>query len=280
MDVREQQKKLSALEMELVAAKQEGFTSNHWSKTNKIPKKRPLVVIGVLTTFGRKNNRDAIRKAWMGTGAALKKMEDKKGIIVRFIIGRSANGGDSLDRDIDNENKQTNDFSILENHVEAPEELPKKTKLFFAHAAENWDAEFYAKVNDDVYVNIDALGNSLAAHLDKPRVYVGCMKSGEVFSEQSHKWYEPDWWKFGDGKVYFRHASDLFFKLTPMMMLLWDLGLLGSMSNILMREHFAARLGHQELSVQVYDVTSLKNKNNTTNASATDVLEDFLMRIF
>lgn len=64
------------------------------------------------------------------------------------------------------------------------------------------------------------------------------------------------------------------------MMLLWDLGLLGSMSNILMREHFAARLGHQELSVQVYDVTSLKNKNNTTNASATDVLEDFLMRIF
>ncbi|KAI8012218.1 Phosphoenolpyruvate carboxylase 2 [Camellia lanceoleosa] len=35
---------------------------------------------------------------------------------------------------------------------QAPEELPKKTKLFFAHAAENWDAEFYAKVNDDVYM--------------------------------------------------------------------------------------------------------------------------------
>ncbi|KAI8010493.1 Hydroxyproline O-galactosyltransferase HPGT1 [Camellia lanceoleosa] len=90
--------------MQLVAAKQEGFTSNHWSKTNKIPKKRPLVVIGVLTTFGRKNNRDAIRKARMGTGATLK-MEDQKGIIVRFIIRRSANGRDSLDRDVDNENK-------------------------------------------------------------------------------------------------------------------------------------------------------------------------------
>ena len=38
--------------------------------------------------------------------------------------------------------------------MEAPEELPKKTKLFFAHAADNWDAEFYTKVNDDVYVNI------------------------------------------------------------------------------------------------------------------------------
>lgn len=38
--------------------------------------------------------------------------------------------------------------------MEAPEELSKKTKLFFAHAADKWDAEFYAKVNDDVYVNI------------------------------------------------------------------------------------------------------------------------------
>ncbi|PSS04421.1 Hydroxyproline O-galactosyltransferase [Actinidia chinensis var. chinensis] len=211
---REQQKKLSALKMELAAAKQEGFTSNLLPETNRTPKKKPLVVIGVLTRFGRKNNREAIRKAWMGTGAALKKMEDQKGIIVRFVIGRSANHGDSLDRGIDSENKQMNDFIILENHVEAPEELPKKTKLFFAHASERWDAEFYAKVHDDVYVNIDALGNTLAAHLDKPRAYIGCMKSGEVFSEQSQKWYEPDWWKFGDRKTYFRHASGEMFVIS------------------------------------------------------------------
>lgn len=38
--------------------------------------------------------------------------------------------------------------------MEAPEELPNKTKLFFAHAAENWDADYYAKINDDVYVNV------------------------------------------------------------------------------------------------------------------------------
>ncbi|CAH2049282.1 unnamed protein product [Thlaspi arvense] len=211
---REQQKKLSALQMELAAAQQEGFTSNHLLETNKAPRKRPLVVIGVLTRFGRKNNRDAIRKAWMGTGEALKKMEDQKGIIARFVIGRSANHGDSLDRAIDSENKKTNDFMILENHVEKPEELPKKTKLFFAYASEKWEAEFYAKVNDDVYVNIDALGNALAAHLDKPRAYIGCMKSGEVFSEQGQKWYEPDWWKFGDKKAYFRHASGELFVIS------------------------------------------------------------------
>lgn len=49
-----------------------------------------------------------------------------------------------------------NKYSIFsqDNHVETPGELPNKTKLFFAHAADNWDADYYAKVNDDVYVNV------------------------------------------------------------------------------------------------------------------------------
>ncbi|KAJ9139803.1 hypothetical protein P3X46_030502 [Hevea brasiliensis] len=205
---REQQKKLSALEMELATAKQEGFTSNFLSQNDGTnSKKRHLVVIGILTRFGRMNNRNAIRKAWMGTGITLKKMENEKGIVSRFVIGRSANRGDNLDREIDNENKHANDFLILDNHVEANEGFPNKAKLFFAHAVDKWDAEFYAKVNDNIYVNIDALGATLATQLDKPRVYIGCMKSGAVFSELSHKWYEPDWWKFGDKKSYFRHAS-------------------------------------------------------------------------
>ncbi|KAJ4954413.1 hypothetical protein NE237_011196 [Protea cynaroides] len=207
INCREQLKKLYALEMELAAARQEGFVSKYVSERNGThSKKRLLAVIGIATGFGRKNNRDAIRRAWMRTGAALKKLEDEKGIFVRFVIGRSANRGDSFDRDIDNENRQTNDFIILDNHVEAPEDVSKKAKLFFVQAANSWDAEFYAKVNDDVYVNIDALGLMLSTHLDKPRVYMGCMKSGEVFSEPSQKWYEPDWWKFGNGKSYFRHA--------------------------------------------------------------------------
>ncbi|KAL4360723.1 hypothetical protein GQ457_04G038430 [Hibiscus cannabinus] len=204
---REKHKKLSALETYLAAAEKEGFTSKRSSNTDGVvSKRRPLVVIGILTRFGSKNNRDAIRKAWMGSGATLKKMEKEKGIVSRFVIGRSADRGDNLDRSIDDENRQTDDFMILD-QVEAPGELPKKAKMFFALAADRWDADFYAKVNDDVYVNIDALGAALTSHLNKPRVYIGCMKSGEVFSEPNHKWYEPDWWKFGDKKSYFRHAS-------------------------------------------------------------------------
>lgn len=54
--------------MELAAAKEEGFVSKYYEVDNVKPKKKPLVVIGILTSFGRKNKRDAIRKAWMGTG--------------------------------------------------------------------------------------------------------------------------------------------------------------------------------------------------------------------
>lgn len=38
--------------------------------------------------------------------------------------------------------------------MEAPEERSKKIKSFFIHAVDNWDAEFYVKVNDDVFVDL------------------------------------------------------------------------------------------------------------------------------
>lgn len=46
-------------------------------------------------------------------GSALKELENDKGIIIRYVIGRSSNRGDMLDRQIDQESKETNDFLIL-----------------------------------------------------------------------------------------------------------------------------------------------------------------------
>ncbi|CAH8324701.1 unnamed protein product [Eruca vesicaria subsp. sativa] len=201
--------------LKIIACRQEGFLSktlNHTDGTET--KKRPLVVIGIMTTLGNKKKRDAVWQAWMGTGASLKKLETEKGVIARFVIGRSANKGDSMDKSIDAENSQTDDFIILDNVVEAPEEASKKVKLFFVYAAERWDAQFYAKAIDNIYVNLDALGSTLAAHLENPRTYIGCMKSGEVFSEPNHKWYEPEWWKFGDKKAYFQHAYGEMYVIT------------------------------------------------------------------
>ncbi|MBA0582759.1 hypothetical protein Gorai_024892, partial [Gossypium raimondii] len=63
---KEQLKKLSAIQMDLAAAKQEGYVSKeHSGNDGTRSKKRLLGVIGIITTFGRKKNRDAIRKAWM-----------------------------------------------------------------------------------------------------------------------------------------------------------------------------------------------------------------------
>ncbi|KAI7743080.1 hypothetical protein M8C21_027487 [Ambrosia artemisiifolia] len=56
----------------------------------------------------------------------------------------SSSLGNNPDSDISNENKKTNDFLILNDHVEAAEQ-PIKTKLFFIDALQHWDAEFYVK---------------------------------------------------------------------------------------------------------------------------------------
>ncbi|XP_076890465.1 hydroxyproline O-galactosyltransferase HPGT1-like [Bidens hawaiensis] len=208
IECREQQKKISMLHKELDEAKKEGFVSKSVIETKgNGEKKKLLAVVGILTGFGRRHNRDAIRKAWMPTGTTLKKLEDEKGIVIRFVIGRSSNRGNNSDSDISNENKRTNDFLILNDHVESLEEQPVKTKLFFIDALQHWDAGFYVKVNDDIYLNIEALGAILSNHVNTPRAYIGCMKSGGVFSKPSDRWYEPEWWKFGDKKSYFRHAS-------------------------------------------------------------------------
>lgn len=142
----------------------------------------------------------------MPRGDALKKLEER-GVVIRFVIGRSANRGDSLDRNIDEENRTTKDFLILEGHEEAQEELPKKVKTFFSTAVQNWDADFYVKVDDGIDIDLEGLIELLDRRRGQDGAYVGCMKSGEVISEEGKPWYEPDWWKFGDEKSYFRHAA-------------------------------------------------------------------------
>ncbi|KAL3592376.1 hypothetical protein D5086_011016 [Populus alba] len=52
------------------------------------------------------------------------------------------------------------------------------------------------------------LASTLARHRSKPRVYIGCMKSGPVLSQRNVKYHEPEYWKFGvEGNNYFRHAT-------------------------------------------------------------------------
>ncbi|KAL3844018.1 hypothetical protein ACJIZ3_001421 [Penstemon smallii] len=206
------ERRIVEAEMELTLAKSQGYLKNQLRQSTPSSKKL-LAVIGVYTGLGGRLRRNIIRGSWMSKADALSKLKER-GIVVQFVIGRSANRGDSLDRNIDEENRTTKDFLILDRHEEAQEELPKKAKYFFSTAVQMWDADFYVKVDDNVDLNFDGLIELLQTRRSQDSTYVGCMKSGVVVAEEGKLWYEPEWWKFGDQKSYFRHAAGSVFVLS------------------------------------------------------------------
>ncbi|KAK1279363.1 Beta-1,3-galactosyltransferase 7 [Acorus gramineus] len=202
-------KTVATLQMELAATRsvQEEGSPLAVALHEAQPRKKAFVVIGINTAFSSRKRRDSVRETWMPQGEKLQQLEQEKGIVVRFMIGHSATSNSILDRAIDSEDSQHNDFLRLD-HVEGYHELSAKTKTFFSTAVAKWDAEFYVKVDDDVHVNLGMLAATLSRHRSKPRIYIGCMKSGPVLSQKNVKYHEPEYWKFGeDGNKYFRHAT-------------------------------------------------------------------------
>ncbi|KMT12752.1 hypothetical protein BVRB_4g088460 [Beta vulgaris subsp. vulgaris] len=201
-------KTISNLEMELAAARATQESIMDGSPVSETSGKRKyLMVVGVNTAFSSRKRRDSVRATWMPQGEKRKKLEEEKGIIMRFVIGHSATAGGILDKAVEAEDQKHGDFLRLE-HVEGYLELSAKTKIYFATAVAKWDAEFYVKVDDDVHVNIATLGATLIRHRSKPRLYIGCMKSGPVLAQKGVRYHEPEHWKFGDdGNKYFRHAT-------------------------------------------------------------------------
>ncbi|XP_049362073.1 beta-1,6-galactosyltransferase GALT31A [Solanum verrucosum] len=209
--IMELDKTISSLEMKLAAARAQ---NEEIAAVGRKPVIEPLnnrpkvfYVMGIITAFSSRKRRDSIRETWMPQGEDLRKLENEKGIIIRFVIGHSATPGGVLDHAIDAEDAQHNDFLRL-NHVEGYHELSSKTQIYFSTAAAKWDADFFIKVDDDVHVNLGVVGSLLDRHRSKPCVYVGCMKSGPVLSQKGVKYHEPEYWKFGEeGNKYFRHAT-------------------------------------------------------------------------
>ncbi|VVA91015.1 unnamed protein product [Arabis nemorensis] len=208
-------KSISSLEMKLVAARAERESlTGKFNILKENQKRKYFMVIGINTAFSSRKRRDSVRSTWMPQGEKLKKLEEEKGIIVRFVIGHSVLSRGILEKAIEAEEKTHGDFLRLE-HTEGYMELSAKTKTFFATAVSLWDAEFYIKVDDDVHVNLASLKNTLSQHRNKPRVYVGCMKSGPVLARKDVKYHEPEHWKFGEvGNKYFRHATGQFYAIS------------------------------------------------------------------
>uniref|UniRef100_A0A2N9H578 Hexosyltransferase n=1 Tax=Fagus sylvatica TaxID=28930 RepID=A0A2N9H578_FAGSY len=197
-------KTISKLEKKLTAARAahesivRGFpTSGNLKKIETNVKRKYFMVIGINTAFSSRKRRDSVRATWMPQGDKRKKLEEEKGIVMRFVIGHSSTSGGILDKAIEAEETLHGDFLRLD-HVEGYLELSAKTKSYFSTAVALWDAEFYVKVDDDIHVNLAMLGTTLARHRMKPRVYIGCMKSGPVLARKGVRYHEPEYWKFGE----------------------------------------------------------------------------------
>ncbi|XP_019094735.1 PREDICTED: probable beta-1,3-galactosyltransferase 8 isoform X2 [Camelina sativa] len=215
--VKSLERTMSTLEMELAAARTSDRSSEFWSERSAKNQslQKVFAVIGINTAFSSKKRRDSVRQTWMPTGEKLKKIETEKGIVVRtfgflfarFVIGHSATPGGVLDKAIDEEDSEHKDFLRLK-HIEGYHQLSTKTRLYFSTATAMYDAEYYVKVDDDVHVNLGMLVTTLARYQSRPRIYIGCMKSGPVLSQKGVKYHEPEFWKFGEeGNKYFRHAT-------------------------------------------------------------------------
>ncbi|KAH0453276.1 hypothetical protein IEQ34_017600 [Dendrobium chrysotoxum] len=207
-------KAIESLEMELGAARatQESIIngsplSDDLKDISAGGRRKYLMVVGVNTAFSSRKRRDSVRSTWMPQGVKRRKLEEEKGIIIRFVIGHGATPGGILDKAIEAEDRKHGDFLRLD-HVEGYLQLSGKTKAYFATAVSVWDAEFYVKVDDDIHVNIATLGATLSRHRSKHGVYIGCMKSGPVLAQHGVRYHEPEYWKFGEyGNKYFRHAT-------------------------------------------------------------------------
>ncbi|EFN59688.1 hypothetical protein CHLNCDRAFT_133227 [Chlorella variabilis] len=155
--------------------------------------------------------RDMLRKTWVPSGR-LGELERELGVRIRFFVGYSQQRGDAVEAELAEEARQHGDMERLAVQDEYGE-LSRKTARLFSQMSSTVHADFYFKIDDDVAVNVQALSDYLRERRQQGNLYLGCMKSGEVLTDKRWKWYEPEFWRFGDpagkeNKVnYMRHAS-------------------------------------------------------------------------
>lgn len=76
------------LQMELsVSRRDQEKRRNDGSSNEGTARKKAFMVIGINTAFSSRKRRDSVRETWMPRGEQLRRLEEEKGIVVRFMIG-------------------------------------------------------------------------------------------------------------------------------------------------------------------------------------------------
>ncbi|GAY57655.1 hypothetical protein CUMW_181110 [Citrus unshiu] len=82
--------------------------------------------------------------------------------------------------------------------------FPYKTLAYFRAAFLLFEAAYYVKADDDIYLRPDRLATLLAKERSNPLTCIGCMKKGHVITDPKMKWYEKSGHLIGN--EYFLHA--------------------------------------------------------------------------
>ncbi|XP_068648180.1 probable beta-1,3-galactosyltransferase 12 [Aristolochia californica] len=161
-----------------------------------------LGFVGVQTGFSSGDRRAALRSTWFPSDTdGLLRLEQATGLAFRFVIGRTKDPKKMAG--LEKEVEKYNDFMLIDVEEEYAR-LPYKTLAFFRAAYELFEADFYVKADDDVYLRPDRLATLLAKERAHPLTYLGCMKKGPVITDPKMKWFEKSGHLLGN--EYFLHA--------------------------------------------------------------------------
>lgn len=161
-----------------------------------------LGFVGIQTGFGSGDRRKALRSTWFPSDPdGLLRLEQATGLAFRFVIGRTKDAKKMAE--LEKEIEKYNDFMIIDVEEEYLK-LKYKTLAYFKAAFQLFEADYYVKADDDIYLRPDRLATILAKERTHTLTYIGCMKKGPVVTNPKMKWYE----KSADliGNEYFLHA--------------------------------------------------------------------------
>ncbi|KAF5748318.1 beta-1 3-galactosyltransferase 12 isoform X1 [Tripterygium wilfordii] len=167
-----------------------------------IDRPKLLGFVGIQTGFDSVERRAALRSTWFPRDPdGLLRLEQATGLAFRFVIGRSKDLKKMAQ--LEKEVETYSDFMLIDME-EKYLKLPYKTLAFFKAAFELFEADYYVKADDDIYLRPDRLATLLAKERTNPMTYIGCLKKGPVITDPKLKWYEKSGHLIGNG--YFLHA--------------------------------------------------------------------------
>ncbi|EES19194.1 hypothetical protein BDA96_09G077800 [Sorghum bicolor] len=174
-------------------------------------REKVLAVVGVHTEHGNISaaRRAALRATWFPPNPeGIVSLEHGTGLSFRFVTRRPKDK-DKME-DLQKEADTYHDFLFID--ADEDTKPPQKMLAFFKAAYHMFNAEFYVKANDDIYLRPDRLAALLAKERAQHKTYIGCMKKGPVVNDPNMKWYESSWELLGN--EYFMHASGSLYALS------------------------------------------------------------------